>query len=277
MNPRKIENYSVLDQPRVLKYLFHPRFENGSRSAQTIREDIMIRVDEGIDLSASFHFAHQAAPLLLFFHGNGEIVSDYDDFGRFYTDMGLNFLVVDYRGYGRSTGTPTVTSMMKDCHRVFDFVPVYRQKHKLTGPVCVMGRSLGSASAVELAATRADELSCLIVESGFARISPLLKKLGIDPGRIGFKEGQGNENIDKIKTVVKPCLVIHAEFDHIIPFSEGKALFEACGSSNKTLLEIKGANHNDIFFKGINSYLDHIQKICHLSVDTESGSLQNSI
>ena len=277
MNPWKIENYSVLDHPRVLKYLFHPRLENGFRPAQTSREDIIIRVDEGIDLSASLHFAHLAAPLLLFFHGNGEIVSDYDDFGRFYTDLGLNFLVVDYRGYGRSTGAPSVTSMIKDCHRVFDFLTMYRRKNKLTGPVCVMGRSIGSASAVELSAARADELNCLIIESGFARISPLLQKLGVDPERIGFKEGQGNENIDKIKTFSKPCLVIHAEFDHIIPFSEGKALFEACGSSNKTLLEIKGANHNDLFFKDMNSYLDHIQKICHLSVDVESGSLQNSI
>lgn len=269
--------YSVLDQPRVLRYLFHPRFENGSRPGRANREDIMIRVDEGVDLGASFHFVHQGGPVLLFFHGNGEIVSDYDDLGRFYNDLGLNFLVVDYRGYGRSTGTPTVTSMMKDCQRIFDFVSAYMQKNTLTGPLCVMGRSLGSASAVELGATRADELNCLIVESGFARISPLLKTLGLDPECIGFKEGQGFENIDKIKTFSKPCLVIHAEFDHIIPFSEGKALFEACGSSNKTLLEIKGANHNDIFFKGMNSYLDHIQKICHLSVDTESGSLQNSI
>jgi len=262
--------YSVLDQPQVLRYLFHPRSENGYRPVLAHREDIMIRVDEGVELGASFHFVHQGKPVLLFFHGNGEIVSDYDDFGKYYNDLGLNFLVVDYRGYGRSTGTPTVVSMMTDCHRVFDFVLAHMQKNKLTGPLCVMGRSLGSASAVELGATRADEFTCLIIESGFARISPLLKTLGVDPARIGFKEEQGFENIDKIKSVSKPCLVIHAEFDHIIPFSEGKALFEACGSSDKTLLEIKGANHNDIFFKGMNSYLDHIKKICHLCGEMES-------
>jgi len=259
-----IDNYSVLDQPKVLRHLFHPRFENGYRTVQANREDIMIRVDEGLELSASFHFTHHDAPMLLFFHGNGEIVSDYDDFGKFYNDMGLNFFVVDYRGYGRSSGTPSVTSMMKDCHKVFDFVPVYMQKNKLTGPLCVMGRSLGSASAIELGAARADEFNCLIIESGFARISPLLKKLGVDPELIGFKEGQVLENVDKIEPFSKPCLVIHAEFDYIIPFSEGKALFDACGSSNKKLLEIKGANHNDIFFQGMTSYLEHIKAICLL-------------
>jgi fermentation-respiration switch protein FrsA (DUF1100 family) len=78
----------------------------------------------------------------------------------------------------------------------------------------------------------------------------LLQKLGIDSQSIGFKEEQRFENIDKIKTFSKPCLVIHAQFDHIIPFSDGQALFDACASSDKMLLEIKGANHNDIFLRG---------------------------
>ncbi len=258
------DDYSVLDQPRVLRYLFHPRFENSYRPAQANREDVMIRVDEGVEVSASFHFAHPGAPVLLFFHGNGEIVSDYDDLARFYNDIGINFFVVDYRGYGRSTGTPAVTSLLKDCHRVFDFVMDYMKKNSLTGPLCVMGRSLGSASAIELGTARSNEFHCLIIESGFARISPLLKNLGIDPDLIGFKQGQLIENVDKIKTFSNPCLVIHAEFDHIIPFSEGKALFDACGSSNKKILEIKDANHNDIFFQGMTSYLMHIKTICHV-------------
>jgi len=83
-----------------------------------------------------------------------------------------------------------------------------------------------------------------------------------NPQAIGFKEEQGFENVDKIRTFLKPCLVIHAQFDHIIPFSEGQALFDACGSKDKTLLEIKGANHNDIFLRGMGPYLEHIKKIC---------------
>lgn len=54
------------------------------------------------------------APTLLFFHGNGEIVEDYDDIAQIYLKLGINFLPVDYRGYGRSTGSPTVTAMMRD-------------------------------------------------------------------------------------------------------------------------------------------------------------------
>ena len=50
-------------------------------------------------------------------------------------------------------------------------------------------------------------------------------------------------------------LIIHAEFDHIIPFSDGQTLFEACPAKDKTLLKIAGANHNDIFFRGFEQYL----------------------
>lgn len=257
-----MKNFSILDQPQVVKYLFHPRLEDGVRQKNNNRDDIMIPVDNCIQVGASFHFTNKDAPVILFFHGNGEIVSDYDDLGCLYNDIGINFFVVDYRGYGGSTGSPSVTSMMKDCLRVFDFVIEYMSNMKLEGPLCVMGRSLGSACAIELCAARADDFKCLIIESGFAWVAPLLLKLGIDPRAIGFKEEQGFENIDKIKTFSKPCLVIHAQFDHIIPFSEGQALFKACASKDKVFLEIKGANHNDIFMRGMDPYLEHIKQIC---------------
>lgn len=262
MAMQRLENLSVLDQPQVVRYLFHPRQEDRFRQKKDNREDMMIPVDEDIQIGASFHFVKKDSPVILFFHGNGEIVSDYDDLGGLFNKTGLNFLVVDYRGYGRSTGSPSVTSMIKDCRKIFDFVLGYRLTQKLTGPLCVMGRSLGSAPAIELCSTRSSEFNCLIIESGFARVSPLLQTLGLDPQRIGFTGQQGFENIDKIKTFSKPCLIIHAQFDHIIPFSDGKALFDACGSGNKTLLEIKGANHNDIFLRGMDLYLEHMKRIC---------------
>ena len=256
------QNYSALDQPEVLRCLFHPRPESGYRRSDTGREDLMIPVGEGVAIAASCHHENTENPVVLFFHGNGEIVSDYDDLGRFYTDLGINLFVLDYRGYGSSTGSPTVTSMMTDCHLVLDYLLAYRTENQMKGPVCLMGRSLGSASAIELAAARSQDVSCLIIESGFAFSGPLLRVLGIDPDRIGYTENQGFENIDKIKRFLKPCLIIHAQYDHIIPFSDGRALYDSVGSKDKFFLEIKDADHNDLFFKGMSAYLDHIQKIC---------------
>ena len=254
-------DYSPLDHPLVSSRLFHPRPEFGPSDSAPHAARIMIPVDAEIDLGATFHVAENTAPSILFFHGNGEIVADYDDFAQMLNRMGINFLAVDYRGYGRSGGQPGVTAMMRDCHMVFDFVERWRQKNNGTGPLVLMGRSLGSASVLELASHYAARIDGLIVESGFARSTPLLLILGIHPDEIGFEEDKGFGNLDKIRKFHKPTLIIHAERDHIIPFSEGASLFEACPAADKTLLKIRGANHNDILMRGLQDYLAAMAKL----------------
>lgn len=254
--------YAALDQPFVTQFLFHPRKEGDSRIPDAARSDMLIPVGPDTSVGASMHYSRPSAPVILFFHGNGEIVSDYDDLGKLFTDQGLNFFVADYRGYGSSTGSPTVSAMMADCHVIRRFLDAHMAENGYTGPVFLMGRSLGSASALELAANSSLASAGLIIESGFAYAAPLLRVLGMDPDAIGFKEENGFENIDKIRRISMPCLVIHAEYDHIIPFSDGQALHDACLSKDKALLEIKGANHNDIFLRGMAPYLAAIKKIC---------------
>ncbi|OQY11053.1 MAG: alpha/beta hydrolase [Desulfobacteraceae bacterium 4572_187] len=221
----------------------------------------MIPVERDKKIGACFHMAEKQDPNILFFHGNGEIVADYDDLGPLYNKMGINFLPVDYRGYGRSTGRPTVTAMMNDSHAIFNFVKKWLLENFYTGPVIVMGRSLGSASAIEIADSHKEKINGLILESGFAWTGPLLRILGIDPNETGFKEETGFRNVDKIKTFDKPALIIHAEQDHIIPFSDGQALYNACSASEKTLLKIPGANHNDIFMRGLPEYMAAVKAL----------------
>ncbi len=254
-------DYSKLDRPEILMALFHPRKEWRPKGAPASGEELLIPVEENVVVGARFHSAHQDDPILLFFHGNGEIVADYDDMAPLYTRMGINFLPVDYRGYGRSVGIPTITNMMTDCHRILDFTLDFLNERGFRGPVIVMGRSLGSASALELAARCADRIDALIIESGFARTGPLLQLLGVNLKAIGFVEDSGIENIRKIRAYYSPTLIIHAEKDHIIPFSDGRELYDASGARDKQLLMIPGANHNDIFFRGMNEYLEAVKNL----------------
>jgi pimeloyl-ACP methyl ester carboxylesterase len=198
---------------------------------------------------------------IFFFHGNGEIATDYDEIGPLYNRIGVNFLAADFRGYGRSTGHPTVASMIRDCHTIFRFVTDWLAQNGFTGRLVLMGRSLGSASVIELAAAYPDRVSGLIVESGFAYAGPLLRLLGINLASIGFREETAFDHMNKIKQFHGPLLVIHAEFDHIIPFSDGQALFEASTSTDKTLLKIPAANHNDILAHGFGDYLAAVQRL----------------
>jgi pimeloyl-ACP methyl ester carboxylesterase len=252
-------DYVLLDSPYVLAFLFHPRPSYDLASPQSAH-DMLIPVAEDVVIGGRFHIAGPAAVNILFFHGNGEIVDDYNDLGPLYNRLGSNFLAVDYRGYGNSTGSPTTSAMMADCHAIFRFVVHWLKDNGYSGALLVMGRSLGSASALELTRHYPEQIAGLIIESGFAYTGPLLRLIGVDINRLGFKESQGIQNLENIKTFTKPTLIIHAELDHIIPFSDGQALYDASPAADKRLLKIPYANHNNIFALGLGEYMDAIKK-----------------
>ncbi|MCK9375831.1 MAG: lysophospholipase [Syntrophobacterales bacterium] len=261
MIDRTAADYSALDVPEVLPRLFHPRPEPGFSQVPASSRDLLIPVADGVAVGARLHPAGFTAPTILFFHGNGEIVADYDELAPFHQRLGVNFLPVDYRGYGRSTGEPTVTAMMQDCHRIFAYVRENLPEMGYRGPLLVMGRSLGSASALELIAAYPERLAGLIIESGFAYAGPLLQLLGVNLETIEFQETAGFRNVDKIRAYTGPTLIIHAEHDHIIPLSDGQALFDACGAADKTFLKIPQADHNDVLLQGFAAYMAAIKNL----------------
>ena len=239
---------SVLDRPEILQILFHPRkAPNVPPPAGALDKEVAAA--DGTILGCRFYPAAAEAPHLLFFHGNGEIAADYDDIGPVYNEFGLGFLVADYRGYGKSTGAPTVSTMLADAHIILDAVRDWMGTQGRTGPLWVMGRSLGSASALELAASRPGDMAGLVIESGFAHTVSLLAHLGMDAGSLGIEESAVFSNAEKIAAYKGPALIIHARFDHVIPLDHGRTLYERCPSQNKTLEIIENANHNDILIR----------------------------
>jgi fermentation-respiration switch protein FrsA (DUF1100 family) len=250
--------YSVLDRPEISDVIFYPRTEGVHSYGRSPGEDHLIAVAPDVTVGARFHMAEADGPSLLFFHGNGEIVADDGDLSPLFNDLGINFLPVDYRGYGRSGGRPSVGTMMADSHIILEYVCNRLADDGYSGPLAVMGRSLGSACALELAAAHPDKISGLVIESGFAYAGPLLRLLGVPVDRIGFKEEQGFGNIAKIRRFEGPTLIIHAQHDHIIPFTDGQALFDASPAPEKKFLRIDGADHNDIFYVGLEKYLKGI-------------------
>lgn len=260
-------DYRILDKPEILTFLFYPRREDSSFRPEGDVHDMRIPVDDHVTIGARFHHTQKTAPTILFFHGNGEIVADYDEIGPMYVQTGVNFLPVDYRGYGRSTGTPTVTAMMRDSHVIFEYIWNWLNEGDYTGPLIVMGRSLGSAPALELAAHYKDRIDGLIIESGFGYLLPLLRLIGVPLFEMNIAEEDGCQNIEKIRTFDKPTLIIHAQFDHIIPFADGKDLYEASTARDKRILMIPEADHNTIFMRGFRAYMSAIADFLHMVTD----------
>ncbi len=256
-----MSDYSRFDHPAITSFLFFPRpEETRSLTGENIIE-LFIPVEPDIAIGAKIFIAGKNMPSILFFHGNGEIVIDYDDLGPLYTNLGMNFIPVDYRGYGRSGGNPSVSSMMKDCHTIFDYMLQWLKDNAFQGKFIIMGRSLGSASALELASTRSNSIDGLVIDSGFAYAMPLLRIIGIDPDRLGLHEDEGFRNIDKIRQFRKPTLIIHAEKDHIIPYGDGCTLFDSSPAEQKHMVNIKEANHNTIFMYGLKEYLTAVRQL----------------
>lgn len=259
MNKTPTRDYTPLDRPEILSVLFHPRPEIRYGFTGRSGSDLLIPVEDGVSVAARFHHLGADGPTILFFHGNGEIVADYDDMGPLFGSVGVNFCAVDYRGYGLSSGRPTVAAMMSDCHAVLDYVTEWLRGQGYRERLVVMGRSLGSAPAIELASTRTGELDGLIVESGFAYTMPLLRLIGADPDGLGLSEGEGCGNLDKIRSVDLPTLIIHAQHDFIIPYSDGEALLKASGARDKRLVMIPGADHNSVFMVGYTLYMSAVR------------------
>ncbi len=247
--------FDLLDRPDIGQVLFHPRPDYPHPVEDSHARTVRFALPEGVTLGGRLYPAGPTAPAILFFHGNGEIASDYDDLAPLYTQLGLTLLVADYRGYGISTGSPRASSLIADALAVFDLAPRILAAHDLSpARLLVMGRSLGSAAAVAVAAARAPGLGGLIIESGFAETLALVRRLGgILP--IGADEARdGFGTLDQIKTVTRPTLIIHGERDQIIPFADGRRLFEASGAADKRLLPIPGAGHNDLMVIGAEQY-----------------------
>jgi uncharacterized protein len=246
-------DFSLLDRPDILSMMFYPRADHSSGPAES--EDLLIAVADGVSVHARFHPHAQDAPSVLFFHGNGEVVADYDDIAPVYHHFGMNLVVADYRGYGRSGGRPSFSTMMADTHAVKAACFARWDVAGYTGPRFLMGRSLGALSAVELAATDADGLHGLILESGAAGIRGWNRfaRAGDDPDAWQALERAQRE---RFSSITLPLLSIHGEWDELIPVETAVEVQEAIGSVEKELVVIPGAGHNDLMAAGLHQYFE---------------------
>lgn len=249
-----------LDDPRLASAVFFPRPDRPFGPAIPGVRDLMVEVPEARIRIREFP-GPKAAPVVLFFHGNGETAADYDHAAADYAGLPARLFVADYRGYGPSTGRPSLRALLADAHAALDEITRLAATDGGRAPIVVMGRSLGSAPAIDLASSRPGDVAALVVESGFARIIPLLELLGVPARRFGVFEEHGPRNLEKLKQVSLPTLILHAENDMIIPIDDAEMLFAACKDPAKVFLRVADADHNDIQFRAGRRYFDAIRAL----------------
>lgn len=184
----------------------------------------------------------EGLPTLLLFHGNGEVVADYDDAAPMFAAAGARLAVVDYRGYGKSAGTPTLRTAIADAARTLATMLA-----AAGAPIIVMGRSLGSACAAELYGAMPDGVSAFVLESGFVDLAGLVRRRGMEsPARFAPEDLATFDPAPKLARGTRPLLVLHGAGDVLIPAREAEAAFAAAGTRDKELVLIPDRGHNDV-------------------------------
>ncbi|MFO0665109.1 MAG: alpha/beta hydrolase [Polyangiaceae bacterium] len=229
---------SVFDTPAFNGSLFYPRQDR--TEAPDGAEDIFIKThDEMARIHVRVHESESSLPVLLFFHGNGEVVSDYDRIGAKFAAAGAALAIAWYRAYGESTGTPTYRNTLEDADRVLEGVWLTYER-----PVIVMGRSLGGACAAELCKVPRDGVIGYVFESSGSDLAGLVRRRGLPVPTFSPEDLATFDPLPKMSACRSPALVLHGAEDRVIEIREAEITHQALAGSR--LVRVAGRGHSDI-------------------------------
>jgi len=189
-----------------------------------------------------------AAKTLLFFHGNAGNISGRLESVQQFHQLGLNVLIVDYRGYGESTGSPSEEGIYRDAAACWQYLTA--TKSLAPHEIVVFGRSMGGGPATWLAAQ--EQPGAVILESVFTNVPDVgAHHYSFLPVRALATNQFDNES--RVGDIDAPTLFIHSRGDRVVPFELGRQVYEAAAEP-KQFLEIEGG-HNDGFLVSADEYL----------------------
>lgn len=187
---------------------------------------------------------------VLMCHGNaGNISHRLDRTLLMHSNLGTDVLLFDYRGFGRSSGSPDEAGTYKDVRAAFRYLVDTRGVDETN--IVLFGESLGAAVALQLATEV--EVAGLVLEAPFTSIRDMAREVYpfVPNGWVRTRYA----NLEKIPEVTEPVLILHGTEDRTVPFAHGKALFEAA-TEPKRFLAIEGAGHSDTYLVGRELYWD---------------------
>lgn len=208
-------------------------------------QDLYITTKDGVKLNAWFIETKEDAPTILYFHGNAGNLSLRVDIIKVFADMGCNVFIPDYRGYGKSQGSPSEKGLYTDAMSCYKFL--VEEKNIPPSRIVIYGKSLGSGVASNLAYHV--EAGALVIDSGMPSGVEMAKNMFPYAPRFLLKHLLSVEfdSVSKIKNLKTPKLIIHSRDDEITPFRFGRQIFEEA-SEPKEFYETMGY-HNDAFFQ----------------------------
>jgi fermentation-respiration switch protein FrsA (DUF1100 family) len=199
---------------------------------------------------------------LLFLHGNAGNISHRYEIISDFVKLPVNVLIIDYRGYGKSEGSPSEEGLYADARAAWDYLTTVRNIPATQ--IVIFGESLGGAVAIDLASKVS---ACgLVVQSGFTSIADMAAELLPFVPRFILRTKM--DSLSKIERVSCPKLFIHSQADEIIPYRLGRRLFDAAHAP-KQFYEVKNATHNLMFDIGGAAYYEALRGFIDSSCASE--------
>jgi pimeloyl-ACP methyl ester carboxylesterase len=213
-------------------------------------EEVFLRTSDGVRIHGFYLPSSGATRALLFLHGNAGNASHRLPNAAALADLGANVLLLDYRGYGRSDGSPNERGVYADARA--GFAHLVESRGFEAQRVVVFGRSIGGAVAVDLAQDR--PLAGLVLESTFSSIGDVAASIfrGLPFGALVRGRFDSAAKIERVRC---PLLFFHGDRDDIIPIELGRRLFEVAPEP-KTFEVLAGAGHNDTVYVGGRAYFE---------------------
>jgi len=201
-------------------------------------EDVHLTTDDGVAIHGWYVPRDSARATILLCHGNAGNIADRLTTMKLFHLQGLAVFAFDYRGYGRSDGTPSEQGTYADTEAAWRYLT--RDRGLPPKRIVLFGRSLGGAVAIELATRRTP--GALVVESTFTSLGDI-GRLHYPFLPVGWLLSYRYDSIRKIGSITCPKLFAHGREDTLIPLANGRKLFDAAAEP-KTFIETPGDHNN---------------------------------
>lgn len=180
-----------------------------------------------------------AKGLVCFLHGNAELIDDALHEAREWNARGFDVLLPEYRGYGRTPGSPSQAAIVHDVVGAVEFIMTKGERDRRYEGLILHGRSLGTGVAAQVAVGQGERLKAMVLESPFLSVASFAWSYGVPPALVTnpFRTDEALPRIDA------PVLILHARGDEIVPISHGRELATASGA---TLVELDGSHNSGL-------------------------------
>jgi predicted alpha/beta-hydrolase family hydrolase len=262
-----LSDISILENDEVSDFIYINR--DGWNTPPESSEDFLIEINKEASIAARFYYNKSSSVNILLFHANAEIPIDYDGLKQDFFSMNVNLFVASYRGYGNGTGKPTIVNSLTDSEIIYNYFKQILSAKNATGPIIIMGKAIGSLSALFVAANHIEETSGIITESSFSGPIYCAEISGLKLSETQ-KTQLANFGQTLASSVTLPALLIHGERDFMIPISEAENLYGHLGSQSKDIITIPDADHGNLVILGEEYYWWAIEEFIYTNCNMSS-------